>query len=321
MVALLTHRRPRLRGLSRRPGPALREAADDRGHPTRRPRSSTSRSRPRGTRSRAPRSRAPPSRSRRPGRDPYQVTATSDGVWAAQVDLRRGRNQFDVSALDPETGKKSEETLQLFITVPFLVIEAPTLTRRPAGRGRVLRERRDPGRRPDDQRDRRSWSAAPGSARSGPPGSPSTPPATSGEGDRAGRRRRVLQHALELTAGRWAITVTASSAGGQDRRPDPPRDRRLQGREPRRHGQGRPGLDQGLGRRQDRSEGRCRGQGHRQRQDPDLHRHAIDRGPDGLVGGDLLHPQRHVAGRAREVGGARDMAVRATRQPEKTQRR
>src|SRR5258705_12536774 len=46
-----------------------------------------------------------------PGRDPYQVTATSDGRWATQVDLRRGRNQFDVSALDPETGKHSEQTI------------------------------------------------------------------------------------------------------------------------------------------------------------------------------------------------------------------
>ena len=31
-------------------------------------------------------------------------------------------------ARDPDTGKTSEETIHLFITVPFLVIEAPTLT-------------------------------------------------------------------------------------------------------------------------------------------------------------------------------------------------
>ena len=30
--------------------------------------------------------------------------------------------------LDPDTGKHSDETIRLFITVPFLVIEAPTLT-------------------------------------------------------------------------------------------------------------------------------------------------------------------------------------------------
>src|SRR4029078_13009806 len=63
-----------------------------------------------------------------PGREPYQVTAKSDGEWAAAVDLRRGRNQFDVTSLDPETGKRSEGTVSVFITVPFLQIEAPTLT-------------------------------------------------------------------------------------------------------------------------------------------------------------------------------------------------
>ena len=246
-----------------------------------------------------------------PGRDPYQVTATSDGVWAAQVDLRRGRNQFDVSALDPETGKKSEETLHLFITVPFLVIEAPTLTRRPARRGRLLPEWRDPRRRPDDQR-----VVGRGQRRLGRPirtaGQPEHAARDTGEGDRAGRRRRGLQHALRADRRALDDHRHRFQPGGQDRRPDPPRDRRLQGRDPGRHGQGRPGLDQGLGRRQDRSEGRRRGQGHLQRQDPDLHRHAIDRGPDGLFGGDRLHPQRHVAGRPRTIGSARDMAVRAT---------
>ena len=58
---------------------------------------------------------------------PYRVTADDNGRWTADVDLRRGRNQFDISALDPETGKPSENTERVFITVPFLVIEAPTL--------------------------------------------------------------------------------------------------------------------------------------------------------------------------------------------------
>lgn len=59
---------------------------------------------------------------------PYRVTADPAGRWSAAVDLRRGRNQFDINALDPETGKSSENTERVFITVPFLVIEAPTLT-------------------------------------------------------------------------------------------------------------------------------------------------------------------------------------------------
>jgi cytoskeletal protein RodZ len=60
--------------------------------------------------------------------DPFQVIATADGSWTYDVDLRRGRNQFDVSAVDPETAKRSEQTIRLFISVPFLQIEAPPVT-------------------------------------------------------------------------------------------------------------------------------------------------------------------------------------------------
>ena len=62
------------------------------------------------------------------GRDqPYRVSADTTGRWSADVELRRGRNQFDINAVDPETGKTAETTERVFITVPFLVIEAPTL--------------------------------------------------------------------------------------------------------------------------------------------------------------------------------------------------
>jgi len=63
-----------------------------------------------------------------PGREqPYRVSAGSDGTWTAEVELRRGKNQFDITATDPETGKQAETPRQVFISVPFLVIEAPTL--------------------------------------------------------------------------------------------------------------------------------------------------------------------------------------------------
>jgi len=70
-----------------------------------------------------------------PGRDPYRVTAGTVGDWSADVDLLRGRNQFDVSAVDPETGKRSESTIRLFITVPLLATGAPTLTVDPPAGG------------------------------------------------------------------------------------------------------------------------------------------------------------------------------------------
>ncbi len=64
-----------------------------------------------------------------PGLDqPYRVNADDAGKWTADVQLRRGRNEFDVSAVDPQTGKTSDTTVQLFITVPLPAVEAPQLT-------------------------------------------------------------------------------------------------------------------------------------------------------------------------------------------------
>jgi len=64
-----------------------------------------------------------------PGRSqPYRVSADAQGRWTAEVDLRRGRNQFDIGALDPETGKPAENPARVVITVPFVQIETPVLT-------------------------------------------------------------------------------------------------------------------------------------------------------------------------------------------------
>ena len=60
--------------------------------------------------------------------DPYRVSADSSGRWSVDVELHRGRNQFDIDALDPETGKTADTTARVVITVPFLVSESPTLT-------------------------------------------------------------------------------------------------------------------------------------------------------------------------------------------------
>src|SRR4051794_7005685 len=64
-----------------------------------------------------------------PGQEePFRTTAQSDGVWSYQVDLRRGQNRFDITAVNPETGKEAETPRTVVITVPFLEIQAPTLT-------------------------------------------------------------------------------------------------------------------------------------------------------------------------------------------------
>jgi helix-turn-helix protein len=62
-----------------------------------------------------------------PGRErPYLVYAAADATWAAQVDLRRGPNQFDISAADPATGKTAEQPAQVFIRVPLPVFDGST---------------------------------------------------------------------------------------------------------------------------------------------------------------------------------------------------
>ena len=119
--------RRRVHGLARVPAAALLEAADDRRH---RPGGRRARGR-RGRdvvparghrRSRAARSRSRPPTSR------HARTPTPAGRWTLQVDLRRGENQFRITATDPATGKVAEAPVERVITVPFRVIEAPTLT-------------------------------------------------------------------------------------------------------------------------------------------------------------------------------------------------
>jgi hypothetical protein len=63
-----------------------------------------------------------------PGREqPYRLAAGGDGSWSLRVELRRGANLFDVEVRDPQTGKTANPKSQLFITVPFVVVDEPTL--------------------------------------------------------------------------------------------------------------------------------------------------------------------------------------------------
>jgi cytoskeletal protein RodZ len=156
-----------------------------------------------------------------PGRDPYQVSAGRDGDWSADVELRRGRNQFDVSAVDPDTGKRSEDTIRLFITVPFLEIEAPTLTVDQPAEGTSFEN----GAIPVAGRATNAESVVVSATYIGPstpitedpdatPATPAPPPVPAPV---------TLQVAddgtfstpYELTAGRWSITVTAASPQGR----------------------------------------------------------------------------------------------------------
>lgn len=176
---------------------------------------------------------------RDPGLDqPYTTSANAAGSWTVDVQLRRGRNEFDVSALDPDTGKASETTVKLFITVPVAIVEAPQLTLESPAEGAqfangavpvhgtttnaakvtVLANLTGAGGQPP--------SAAPPSpaAPSAPPGSPgpsaSTAPGPGGAPDVGPVTVDVASDGsfdtpLSLSAGDWEIVVTAVSADGK----------------------------------------------------------------------------------------------------------
>ena len=247
-----------------------------------------------------------------------RANADSAGDWTPAVDLRRGGNQFEVSAADPETGKVAEEPVDRFITVPFLRdpgADAHASTNQP--RARRSRTARSRSRAATTNAGRSSVSAAytgPDRAAARASARPRRRPPRPGAGRPCdGRRGRRVQHAVRADDGHWAITVTASSPEGKTTSLTRNVYGRVQGRQPGRDDRGRPGLDQGLGRRQDRRQDRVGRQGPRQRQDPDVHRQGVDRGPDRLVGRDQVHAQRHVARGARAKRRPRDVAVRAAR--------
>jgi hypothetical protein len=152
-----------------------------------------------------------------PGRDPYTVSADADGDWNATVELRRGRNQFEVSAVDPDTGKRSEESVSRFITVPFLVIEAPTLLVDQPADGATYEN----GAIPIQGRTTNADSVVVNASYLGPvepvaaEAPTPAPPAIPGPVTVEVAEDGAFTTPFELTTGRWAITVTASSPEGK----------------------------------------------------------------------------------------------------------
>jgi cytoskeletal protein RodZ len=161
-----------------------------------------------------------------PGRDPIRATADPDGTWSIDVDLRRGKNQFDVTATDPETGKQAEDPARVFITVPFSVVQAPTLTVDQPADGATFENGAIPVEGQTTNAStvvvsatylgpasptvaKPAASTKPGKATPAPatPAPPPVPePQTVPVADDG-----TFSVPFELTAGRWSITVTAAS--------------------------------------------------------------------------------------------------------------
>ena len=151
---------------------------------------------------------------------PYRVTAGSNGSWAVDVELRRGQNQFEVGATDPETGKDAEKPVEVVITVPFLVSQTPTLALSQPVEGATFEN----GAIPIEGSATNAVTIVVSVAYVGPLDGPDVTPnpdpsAPPGPGpdpvalvpDASGG----FATPLELTEGRWSVTVTATSEQGK----------------------------------------------------------------------------------------------------------
>src|SRR5262245_62777849 len=151
--------------------------------------------------------------------EPYRTTAQSSGEWSIQVDLRRGENRFEISAVNPETGKEAETPRTVVITVPFLVIQAPTLTvTAPVdgtkyGNGAIAVE--------GSTTNAKTVTVVSTFLGSGAGAPAATPAAPAASGAPTGTTIAVADDGSfefppqELAAGRWSITVTATSDEGK----------------------------------------------------------------------------------------------------------
>jgi cytoskeletal protein RodZ len=163
-----------------------------------------------------------------PGRDqPYRVSALADGSWSVLVDLRRGRNQFDIAATDPETGKQAESPRTRVINVPFLAIQTPTLTVSQPVDGTTYANGAIPVEGTTTNAKTVTvaatfmgpvGAAAPAPTATPVPSLPASPGASGAPPE--GTTVNVADDGsfstpLELTQGRWAITITATSDQGK----------------------------------------------------------------------------------------------------------
>lgn len=154
---------------------------------------------------------------RAPGRDDVRILAAGDGAWRTVVDLRRGENRFVVSATDPGTGKEALEPVEIVITVPFAQVAAPTLELASPEDGLSVENGAIPVSGSTTDATSVTISAAylgppPGQPAPGSPAPtpPSIPPAAVKLADDG-----TFATAVDLTEGRWTVTVTATGGQGK----------------------------------------------------------------------------------------------------------
>ncbi|HEX8939258.1 MAG TPA: helix-turn-helix domain-containing protein [Candidatus Limnocylindrales bacterium] len=176
------------------------------------------------------------------GQGTIRVSADASGHWSQDVPLRRGRNQFDITALDPATDKPSP-TQSIFITVPFSIVQAPTLTVDSPADGATFENGAIPVQGTTTDATTVTISAAylglppatggtpappaPSATPAHPAATPAASPSVSsgaspGDGGSGPKPVTVpvgsdgsFSSPFELTAGRWTLTIAASSDQGK----------------------------------------------------------------------------------------------------------
>ena len=144
---------------------------------------------------------------------PMLVTADTNGGWTADIDLRRGRNQFDISARDPTTQKTSDDTKRIFITVPFREIETPTLSVDQPSDGATFENGAIPVQGTTTNAKEvlvHATYTGPAEGGSAPKNAP-TPAQVRVTVEEDG----TFSAPYELTTGKWQLTVTASNDEGK----------------------------------------------------------------------------------------------------------
>ncbi len=153
-----------------------------------------------------------------------QATADSIGLWSQVVPLRRGRNDFTISATDPDTGKNSEQTLAYIVNVPISAVLAPTLQVDLPADGASFQN----GAIPIAGTTTNATQVVISATYLGSPGTPaptpkpgktapptSKPPTTPAPVTLQIRSDGAFSTPYELANGRWSLTIVASNAEGR----------------------------------------------------------------------------------------------------------
>ena len=169
---------------------------------------------------------------------PVQRDGRATGRWSADGRPAPRPQPVRRQRVDPDTGKHSEETIRIFITVPFLTDRGAdarrSTNRRRARPSRTGRSRSRAGHERASRRGHRGLHAARRDRAGGRAPRRRAPPATPAPSPASIADDGTYSTPFELTAGHWAHHRHRDQRRGQDHVPDPQRHRGLPGRHRRR---------------------------------------------------------------------------------------